>query len=514
MKRILLLIFVFLLLVSTFFFISSKFTDNVTIKQIKVISVSAMKWVFLLMIISIILLVIKENSNPVKTLAWVQVLIFLPVIGFILYIVFGINYRKKKLYKKKSKKDFATIDSIIFNKNLQTNDYYNVLKSKSKNAHKLINLLYNNSKAVLCLYNNISVFYSGKEKIDSLFKDIVDAQSSIHLEYFTIMDDKTGYRLQELLLQKLSEGVQVRIIYDSVGCWRTKRKYWNKIRDAGGECYPFSATFLPFLSSKLNYRDHRKIAIIDGKYAYIGGVNIGDQYMGLSKHFDYWRDTHYRVTGQACAIIQQMFLLDWLFVSKQDEFKAQFFPKHNVTHLCPLQVISSGPDSDWQNIHQAYFEMICSARQKLYIQTPYMFLDESILMALKIAGLSGVDVRIILPHKSDHTFVHYGTKSYYYELLEANVKLYEYTKGFMHAKVIIVDNELCSVGSANLDIRSFSQNFEMNALVYEENEVQRLLESFSIDLENSIQIKIENIKKKKVFHRFIESFARLFSPIF
>ncbi|HOQ80493.1 MAG TPA: cardiolipin synthase [Candidatus Cloacimonadota bacterium] len=514
MKRILLIISIVIILVSIIFFINGKFIDYHIINKVKSIIVSVIEWIFLFIIISIILIVIRENSNPIKSLAWIQILIFVPVFGFILYLIFGINYRKKKKYIKKSVKDYATIDSIIFNKNLSSNEYYETLKNKSKNVHKLINLLYNNSKAILCLYNSITTYFSGKDKIEALFEDISNSESSIHLEYFSIKDDRTGYRLQEILLKKLAEGVEVRIIYDYVGSWRTKRKYWKTIIEAGGECIPFSANYLPFLSSKLNYRDHRKIAIIDGKYAYIGGVNIGDQYVGLSKQFSYWRDTHYRICGQACAVIQQMFLLDWLFVSKKDEFKKKYFPKHNIDNICPVQIICSGPDSNWKNIHQSYFEMICSAKKTLYIQTPYMFLDESILMALKIAGLSGIDVKIILPEKADHTFVNFGTKSYYYELLEANIKLYEYTKGFIHSKVIIVDDELCSVGSANLDIRSFSQNFEMNALVYDENEVKILKDSFYEDLQNCNQVCIETVRNKNVFHKFIESFARLFSPIF
>ncbi|HPM00781.1 MAG TPA: cardiolipin synthase [Candidatus Cloacimonadota bacterium] len=514
MKRILFLVFIFFIISILFILISANYIDNEHIRQTKQNLITFIDWIFLFIIVSIILLVIRENTNPVKSLAWIQVLIFLPVIGFILYIVFGINYRKKKIFNKKSLKDAKTIDAFISSDLTDNIDAFDIVNDQSHNVKRLIRLMYNNSKAILCQHNEMEFYYSGADKLDALFNDIQKAKKTIHLEYFTIKDDQTGLTLQKILIQKLKEGVKVRIIYDAVGSWRTKKKYWKKIIQSGGECYSFSPAIFPLLSSKLNYRDHRKIAIIDGTTAYIGGVNIGNQYIGISSSFSFWRDTHLRIKGDSSHVIQQMFLLDWLFVSKKNEFNKVNFPAHQIQSVSPVQIVSSGPDSDWENIHQAYFEMICSARNYLYIQTPYMFLDESILMALKITGLAGVDVRIILPHKPDHIFINYGTKSYYYDLLDANVKLYEYTKGFIHAKVIIVDDEFCSVGSANLDIRSFSQNFEMNALLYDSSKVIKLKEQFFEDLENCVCINKESVNKKNKLRKFLESFARLFSPIF
>lgn len=469
-------------------------------------------WLFFSIIISIIFIIIKENNNPIKSIAWIQVLIFIPVIGFILYIFLGINYRKKKIYKDKNIKDHLKIESdehSFFDK-----DKSNRLKFESQNVKRLTTLMYQNSKAILSEYNDCSFYFNGRETINSLFAEILKAKHSIHLEYFTIRDDQTGEALKAMLINKLKENVEVRIIYDAVGSWRTKRRYWKELIKNGAECYAFSPLPFPLFSSKLNYRDHRKIAIIDGKISFIGGVNIGDQYMGLTRRSGYWSDAHLKISGEASGLIQQMFLLDWIFVSKKNELKLKYFPEIEVKNKKEIQIVSSGPDTNWENIHQAYFTMISSARKYLYIQTPYMFLDESVLTALKITGLSGVDVRILLPQQSDHKFVHLGTRSYYYELMQANIKIYEYQKGFMHAKVIIADDEYGSVGSANFDIRSFSQNFEINALLYNSEDINKLKENFLKEISEAVLIDFDWIENRGWFKRFGESIARLFSPIF
>ena len=469
-------------------------------------------WLFFTIIISIVFLIIKENSNPVKTLAWIQILIFLPVIGFILYIFLGINHRKRKLFRNKLIQDYLTNEHFYKSKLSDSTDIKEEI-FKIDSIRQLVRLLYENGKAMLSHNNQIEFIYSGDQKINRLYQDIQNARKSIHLEYFSILNDNTGRYLRDLLNEKLIEGVEVRVIYDAVGSWRTGKRFWRKLIRNGGECYAFSPVVLPFLSSKLNYRDHRKIAVIDNCISYIGGVNIGNQYMGLSKKFSYWRDTHLRIRGEASNLIQRMFLLDWMFVSNKNVFNEKYFSESKIKEGVPVQIISSGPDSDWENIHQAYFAMISSAKHYIYISTPYMLLDDSILMALKIAGLSGVDVRIMLPKVSDHKFVHYASRSYYYELIQAKVGIYEYHKGFMHAKMIIVDDEFCSVGSANLDIRSFSQNFEINALIFDKSKTIELKNQFLEDLTNCIEIQYDRFTKRPVLKRFIESVARLFSPV-
>ncbi len=511
MKRIIWLILSLIILLSAV--LLYYFNYNNSILSLFLLYVQKiLNWIFLSIIISIIFLVIKENENPIKTIAWIQVLIFLPIIGFILYIFLGINYRKKRIFKNKTINDHLSIER---SEHILTSRYKPIrFSSNSQNVQRLITLLYENSKAILSEYNECTFYFTGKDALINLFNEIKKAKHSVHLEYFTIRDDQTGNCLKEILLNKLNENVEVRIIYDAVGSWRTKRNFWEDLRKSGAECYPFSPLLFPYLSSKLNYRDHRKIAIIDGNVSFIGGVNIGNQYMGLSKRYSLWADAHLKIIGEASALIQQMFLLDWVFVSKKNFPISRYFPEINNQSKKKIQIISSGPDTNWENIHQAYFTIISSARKYLYIQTPYMFLDESILTALKIAGLSGVDVKILLPKQSDHKFVHLGTRSYYYELIQANISIYEYRNGFMHAKVIIADDEYASVGSANMDIRSFSQNFEINAILYDLEDICILKDNFIKEISNADLIDNQWIDKRRWYKKLGESISRLFSPIF
>ncbi|MCK9328535.1 MAG: cardiolipin synthase [Candidatus Cloacimonetes bacterium] len=472
-----------------------------------------LNYIFIFMILSIIFLVIRENKNPFNTLAWIQVLIFLPVIGFILYIFLGINYRKNKMFKRKSVLDDDKIE--IYLKKILNTTQDNIIERQltDNNALRLIHLLYNNNKASLVNKNKIAIFSSGKDKINSLFDDILNAKEHIHLEYFSIHNDETGKKLREILIQKAKEGVKVRLIYDAVGTWRIKKRFWKELVNFGAEVYSFLPVYFPFLNSKLNYRDHRKCAVIDGKIAYIGGVNIGNQYMGLSKKFGHWRDTHLKICGDSVLLLQKMFLLDWSFVSGQFLVDEHLFPKPEVKDLCPVQIVSSGPDSDWENIMQAYFAIIANAEDYIYIESPYMVLNESMLTSLKTAALSGVDVRIILPFKADHKIVGYGTHSYYEELLESGVKIYEYLDGFIHSKVFLADDFIVSVGSANMDIRSFKQNFELNALVYDKSFALEMKNIILSDLKNSKCIKLEEYKDRNIFKKILESLARLFSPL-
>ncbi len=470
-------------------------------------------YVSVFIIVSIIFLVIRENSNPIKTIAWIQILIFLPIVGFILYIFFGINYRKRKIFKMKSRTDEISIDSFLQTLIPYHNKRLTLKEQKDPLSSRLITLMQHNDKAFLSWHNKIDIFFSGKDKINQLFLDISRAKESIHLEYFSILYDETGFLLKELLIDRLKAGVEIRIIYDSVGSWRIRHHYWEEIIKAGGECYPFLPVYFPFLSSKLNYRDHRKIVIIDNQIGYIGGVNIGNKYMGMSKKFGNWRDSHLKIEGEAVLLLQKIFLLDWSFVSNKSLFIDKYFITHSTNDYLPMQIVTSGPDSDWENILQVYFTMISSAQKYIYIQTPYMVLDESILMALKTASLSGIDIKIMLPEKPDHRLVYYGSRSYYSELISCGVKIYEYTKGFIHSKMILVDDQIVSIGTANMDLRSFKQNFEINALIYDLKPVLEVKKNYLNDLEDSHLIYEEDFKKRSFYLKILESLARLFSPI-
>lgn len=470
--------------------------------------------VFILTIISVIYAVIRENNNPIATIAWIQVLVFLPIAGFILYLIFGLNPRKTKIFAQKALHDqekFTKFSSKFKIKDLQNQSgfsrkYYNKI-------NHLIKLLYQNNKSHLTAFNEIKVFKNGKTKIDALLNDIENAKNHIHLEYFSIADDQTGQLLRKTLIKKANMGIKIRIIYDAVGSWRLGKKYYKPLIDAGIELAPFLPVKLPWLSSKINYRNHRKIAVIDGKTAYIGGVNIGDKYYGLTEYYGYWRDTHIRIKGDAVKSLQKIFTLDWLFTKKQDINDKELFPETNINNLLPTQVISSGPDSNWESIMQAHFAAISKAEKYVYIATPYLVLTESLLTALKTTALSSVEIKIILPSFPDHRIVFYGSRSYYEELLEAGVKIYEYTKGFMHSKVILVDGNFVSIGTANMDIRSYKQNLEVNTVIYDCNFTNLIKTQFTEDFFQSKEINLSEFKKRKIYFKSVESFCRLFSPL-
>jgi cardiolipin synthase len=297
------------------------------------------------------------------------------------------------------------------------------------------------------------------------------------------------------------------------GRW-LKKDTKKRITDAGGKVSVFLPPFVPFISVRINYRNHRKICIIDGREAYVGGFNIGNEYLGLSKKFGNWRDTHIRIQGSAVSSLQWRFYLDWKFASGEDLKICQSYLHEELEQSnVGIQIVSSGPDSKWPNIKDGYMKMISNAREKIYIETPYFIPDDSILEALRIAGLSGLDVRVMVPNKPDHLFVYWASLSYIGELLEAGVKFYHYGDGFLHSKVIIVDDFISTVGTANLDIRSFMLNFEVNAFIYDEEVNRKLSQKFVSDIDLCRQITLEDYNKRSKVVKIKESISRLLSPI-
>lgn len=468
---------------------------------------------FALTIISVIYTVIRDNNEPVITIAWLQVLIFLPVVGFILYIMFGINYRKRKMFRNKASLDSEQREE--FKQLLIKTSFSNLqdLHIESFKHAPIIKLLYHNNHSFLSLNNQIETYHDGATTNRKIFESIKEAKHHIHLEYFSINNDDTGKELREILLQKAKEGVEIRLIYDAVGSWRLRKSFFKPLLDNGVQAVAFLPVLFPILSSKLNFRNHRKIVIIDGKTGFIGGVNIGDKYMGISKKFGFWRDSHLKLQGSCVYSLQKSFLIDWNFYSDEKIQQQKFFPPHEITNTLPVQFAISGPDSQWENIMQLYFYAITEAKDKIYITTPYLVLNESIITALVTRALGGIDIRIILPQKADHTIVFLGTHSYYEELMQAGVKIYHYTKGFVHSKILLVDDEFVSVGSANMDIRSFKENFEINAIVYDKNYSSKILKQLEIDFSNSQLVDHTKFQERSSWVKGSESIARLVSPL-
>ena len=464
-------------------------------------------------ILFIVTLIILENRHPVKTIAWVLVLVLLPVLGIIHYLFFGIEYRKRKLFSRKELKDLQRMErfSQIQLKFLPDNKYLEDPDIRAK--RHIITLLLNNSKAILTRHNHVEILQNGSATFSEIIEAIKSAKEHIHIEYYIYSDDKIGNKIKDLLIEKAEQGVQVRFIYDSVGSWGLKRKFRKSLKDAGVEIYPFLPVKFPLFASKINYRNHRKIVVVDGKIGFVGGVNIADRYAEGHPKIGFWRDTHLKVQGDAVHSLQSVFLTDWYFSSKQVVQGLSYFPHHEIEENHLVQITASGPDSDWASIMQAYFSAIATAKDHVYISTPYFIPNESILTALKSAAMSGVDVRLLLPSKSDVGIYLWSSQSYVEILLESGVKVYFYDKGLNHGKIMMVDGVFASVGTANMDIRSFDQNFEVNALVYDKEITQLLENDFLEDLEDSTRIYLETYSKRPLRHKVRESLSRIFSPL-
>lgn len=455
-----------------------------------------------------------ENRNPSRTMTWLIVLAVFPIVGFFLYLFLGRNYRRRRMFKEKAK-----VDADKFVQLERSTPLYSAVPMQKVPEHQLrfFKLANRIGNTPISFHSHTRVLTNGTETFSEIIFAIEKAQHHVHLEYFIVRDDDISHRIKNLLIQKAKEGVEIRFIYDSVGCWKLPDDYIEQLREAGVQIEPFFPVTFPFFNNKINFRNHRKIIVVDGQVGFVGGLNIGDEYLGKHPYFGHWRDTHLKIEGEAVRSLQIVFLLDWFYVTNEKvlshSYLSPVLKEYDEEKTGGVQIIASGPDHEWEVIKKLYFSMITSAKHSILISSPYLIPDEDILSALKIAALSGVDVKIILPNKPDHKLVFWATRSYFTELLEAGVCIYLYHKGFMHSKVVIVDEELASIGSANMDMRSFHLNFEVNAFLFRNESVQKLVKDFEQDLQDSNKVIESEYKKRKLHHRFYESVARLFSPL-
>ncbi len=461
-----------------------------------------------------IIIVFFERRNPTSTWLWIMVLALLPGIGFIFYLFLGQDLSKKRMFKSKEEDDGCFRDMAAIQTNRITKDRFHYEDPNFGEYEDLIMMHLKSSDAFFSQDNSVDIYFDGDEKFAALLDSLNNAKRYIHMEYYIFKDDELGNKIIDALVKKAEEGVEVKLLVDGMGGRSLKKKTKELLTNAGGKVAIFLPAFVPFISVRINYRNHRKICIIDGREAYLGGFNIGNEYIGLSKKFGNWRDTHIKIKGSAISSLQWRFYLDWKFATKEKMMVCQSYlheetPNSNVG----IQIVSSGPDSKWPNIKDGYMKMISNAREKIYIETPYFIPDDSILEALRIAGLSGLDVRVMMPNKPDHPFVYWASLSYIGELLEAGVKFYHYEDGFLHSKVIIVDDFISTVGTANLDIRSFILNFEVNAFIYDDIVNAKLTEKFISDIDLCREITLEDYNKRSRIVKIRESVSRLLSPI-
>ncbi len=470
-------------------------------------------FVYFLTVLFIAILIVLENRNPIKTISWILVLILLPFAGIIIYLFFGQEYRKKKMFSRKGLQDLEKLRKLTQSQLDQLPRNYMELTDPVYRKRRLVNLLLANSNAILSNDNDIRILKNGEQAFPAMFKAMEEARHHIHLEFYIVEDDVIGNQLRELLIRKASAGVEVRFIYDDVGSWKLSKKFIRSLREAGVKIDCFIKVRFPLLTSKVNYRNHRKIVVVDGKTAFVGGFNIADRYLNGSKFLGQWRDTHVMLKGGAATSLQIIFMADWYFVSKEILQGEKYFHPLEYGRGKIVQVVASGPDSDWESLSQAYFSAIASAQDKVFIATPYLIPNTEISSAMKAAALGGIDIRILLPGVSDAIIPKWGTHSYIAELLEAGVRIFLYQPGFMHSKIMVVDGVLSSVGTANLDFRSLETNFEVNAIIYDEAIARKLERDFLNDLRQSREIILTEWEQRPRLSKAKESFARLLSPL-
>lgn len=467
--------------------------------------------VLLTLIVTVIGFVIfMENRHPTQTLTWLVVLAGFPILGFIFYLLFGRNYRKERIFRKK-----YFLDKQAF---LQYEVQDPVSEAKLNQPgfayQKLISLAQKLGNSPISFATETQILTNGEATFSCLLRELHRAVHHIHLEYYIVRDDEIGQKIKSVLIDKARQGVKVRFLYDAVGSWKLSRTYIDDLRSAGVEMVPFSPVRLPFLNSKFNFRNHRKIVIIDGHTGFVGGLNIGDEYLGKNKQFGFWRDTHVMLKGEAVRSLQLIFLQDWYYMTSESCLTAEYLsPELKENRYGGVQLIAGGPDNEYSVIKNIFFSMITSAKQSVWIASPYFIPDDDIFSALKIASLSGIDVRLLVPKKPDKRIVFHASRSYFPELLEAGVRIYEYEKGFMHSKIIIVDHVLASIGTSNMDMRSFHLNFEVNAFLYRTQSTEKLVIEYLNDLQDSREIDAAIFKKRHLGYRLLESTSRLLSPL-
>ncbi len=477
---------------------------------------SHFSWILLVINLFLALFIVfLERRNIGATWAWLMVLLFIPIVGFIVYLFLGQNLSRVKRFRLR--KEFRSIiESVVNDQRAEFEDKkFRFNDASISQYHELVHLHLISNYSLYTQDNQVQIFSDGVKKFDALFRDIAAAKEYIHMQYYIIQHDDLGRQLMAALTEKARQGLTVRLVYDAWGSSKVNKKFLQEFRDAGGHAAAFFPPSIPLINFKVNYRNHRKVVIIDGECAYIGGFNVGDEYLGHVKKFGYWRDTHLRVEGSAILQLQTHFLRDWHLAlnTPMDRDYSLFAVSKPFEGNIGMQIVSSGPDSSLETIKYSYIKMIYEAKKSVMIQTPYFIPDESMITALKSAILSGVQVSLMIPKRPDHPMVYWASYSYLQELLELDVHCYLYNKGFLHAKTMVIDGKIASVGTANMDIRSYKLNFEINAVVYDSKTATELQELFLQDIKDSDVLTLEGYRTRPWYRKVIESFARLLSPI-
>lgn len=451
--------------------------------------------------------VVMDDRQPAKTMAWLLVLWFLPFVGIILYFFFGQNTRKERLVSQRSLDQLTKRSMLEF---AEQEDLH-----IPENSLPLVHLFTNQNWALPFKDNVVAVYTNGYDFIFSVLKEIGRAKHHIHIDTFIIEDDPLGNLIADALIDKARQGVEVRFIYDDVGCWKVKTKFFDRMRDAGIDVHAFMPVKFPAFTSKANYRNHRKIYIFDGIVGFIGGMNLAIRYVkGTGRQG--WRDTHMRIEGGSVYAMQRAFLIDWYFVDRTLITGRKYYPPVNssINNNCLIQIVTSSPISPWPDIMQGYVRILLEAKHYVYMETPYFIPNEPILFAMRTAALAGVDVRLMVPMRTDSKLIQWASRSFVKQTLTAGVKVYLYEKAFNHSKLLVCDDRIATCGSTNIDIRSFEHDFESNAFIFDERMALKFKSIFLDDQTHSLLIEDAlDLDKRPFFKRLWESLVRLLSPL-
>jgi cardiolipin synthase len=458
--------------------------------------------IYLVLIIGTILVVLTRNQNPVKTIAWLTVLIFVPMLGLIFYYFFGQDTRKQRVVTKRyyDKIKNLNFNDLLHDENVEIDsDYVN-----------LVRLLKSNNHSPVLYGSRVEIITSGERMFEALIQDMEEAKNHIHIEFFIFNDDETGRLVKTVLMKKALQGVKVRFIYDNVANWKVPRGFYYEMQEAGVQVASLMETRFPLLqSSKINYRNHRKVVVIDGHTGYMGGMNVSNDY-SIGSH---WEDRHLRIEGMGALGLQAHFMIDWYSAGKHWTNTAGYFPPAPAYTQNRMQIVTSGPYSEYSNLLQAAISIVLSAKKYLYLQTPYFLPTDTLFEALQIACLSGVDVRLMVSRKSDSSYIDPAARSYYEDLLKAGMRIYEIQDRFIHAKTIVADDYVSVVGSCNLDFRSLETNFEINCYMYDGALAVEGKALFFNNLRHCKEISYGKWVKRGRWRRLGESVMRLFAPL-
>lgn len=450
------------------------------------------------------IVIIAQNRNPVKTISWVLVLTLLPLVGLIIYYFFGEDNRKRRLISRHTHTDL--------NKAAIQHADPNVKPLSSDDNRQLVFLLNRNYESPLYDGSKVTFYSSGKEKFDALVEELEKAKNHIHIQYYIYLDDNIGRQIGDILVRKAQQGVDVRLMYDDVGSMSAKKKFFDYMSAQGVMVQPFLEVAFRKLTSRVNYRNHRKVVIIDGSVGFFGGMNIADRYInGLGDGI--WRDSHIKLEGKGVSGLQTSFLIDWYSSRNELLTSDSYFPPLEAKGNNQIQLVTGGPVGEFRDIMLGVLQAISTAKKCIYIQTPYFVPTDALLLAIQIAAMRGIDVRVMVPRKSDSKFVHHATFSFLKDVIEAGVKVYLFDSGFLHSKLMVVDDDLTVTGSANMDVRSFEYNFEIEAFIYNEDTNKKAKEIFCSDMKLSSLMTSEDWENQSRITKFKQSVVRMFSPL-